>query len=617
MSKRLQPDTELLESFVDDATEALQAFEIAVCALRSGRSQETLQELFCIAHNLKGASMCIGIESFADFVHEVEDVIQCLINGAVVKDERVVEILVAVQQCMMTWVRGLISNPSHVPPTESLRQDLFSLRRGESALEGEMPRTIDESIQESKVDESADEEDLEALFQMHKKIYEEGQRARDERAVANSKSADGGAVPQSTEPDALPAAKTKSGKGAPRLHETLRISAQKLDELVQLISELSVHQGILQEAGRGDEIPSQAASHALQLTSKLVKEIHSKALELRMQPLSALMQKLEKTATDLATMQGKLLRVVIEGSEVQFDKTVIEKISDPLVHVIRNSVDHGIEPPVDRVAAGKNPEANLRIAAVQDAGGVSIVVSDDGRGMDDKAILAAAIRKGVVAPEAQLSSEQIKNLIFVQGISTAPRLTEISGRGVGMDIVMRTAQSLRGQIGLRSVLGEGTSITMTLPTSMSIVDALVVGVRDTRYAIPMSELTEIIDLGSYPIEATGKGGAIISLRGEVIPIEALANYMPTTESEPNHTDTKVSRSGHRCPALLVRDGAQSVAFAIDQILSQQQVVVRPLSEQLDGLRGLRGFTILGDGEPGVILSLPELARSYFSSVGGK
>ena len=617
MSKPLQPDTELLESFVDDATEALQAFEIAVSALRSGRSQETLQELFCIAHNLKGASMCIGIESFADFVHDVEDVIQCLINGAIAKDERVVEVLLAVQQCMITWVLTLASNPSHVPSMASLRKDLLSLGRGASALKGKNSDIIEEPAQEIQVDERAEEEDLEALFEMHRKIYEEGQRARDESAVANSKGADGGALPQLTELDGLPAAKAKSGKRALRLHETLRISAQKLDELLQLISELSVHQGILQEARRGDEVPSKAAAHALKLTSQLVKEIHSKALELRMQPLSALMQKLEKTATDLATMQGKLLRVVIEGSEVQFDKTVIEKISDPLVHVIRNSVDHGIEPPVDRVAAGKNPEATLRIAAVQDAGGVSIVVSDDGRGMDDNAILAAAIKKGVVAPEAQLSSEQIKNLIFVQGISTAPKLTEISGRGVGMDIVMRTAQSLRGQIGLWSVLGEGTSITMTLPTSMSIVDALVVGVRDTRYAIPMSELTEIIDLGSYPIEATGKGGAIISLRGEVIPIEALVNYMPTTESEPNHTDTKVSRSGHQCPALLVRDGAQSVAFAIDQILSQQQVVVRPLSEQLDGLRGLRGFTILGDGEPGVILSLPELARSYFSSVGGK
>jgi two-component system chemotaxis sensor kinase CheA len=615
MSTPLEPDIELLESFVDDATEALQAFEIAVSALRSGRSQETMQELFCIAHNLKGASMCIGLEPFADFVHEVEDVIQCLINGAIAKDERVVEVLLAVQQCMMTWVLTLASNPSHVPPTTSLRQDLLSLGRGASAPVGEMPRTSDDSIAEREVDESADEEDLEALFQMHRKIYEEGQRARDESAAANSKSADGGVVPQSTEPDALPAAKTKSGKGALRLHETLRISAQKLDELVQLISELSVHQGILQEARRGDSVPSKAAAHALQLTHKLVKEIHSKALELRMQPLSTLMQKLEKTATDLASMQGKLLRVVVEGSEVQFDKTVIEKISDPLVHVIRNSVDHGIEPPGDRVATGKNPEAVLRISAIQDAGGVSIVVSDDGRGMDDKAILAAAIKKGIVAPDAQLTSEQIKNLIFVQGISTAPKLTEISGRGVGMDIVMRTAQSLRGQIGLRSALGEGTSITITLPTSMSIVDALVVGVRDTRYAIPMSELTEVIDLSGYSIEATGKGGAMLSLRGEVIPVEALADYIPTTDSEPYHTD--FSPSGPRCPALLVRTGDQSVAFAIDQIISQQQLVVRPLSDQLDGLRGLRGFTILGDGEPGVILSLPELARSYFSSVGGK
>ena len=152
---------------------------------------------------------------------------------------------------------------------------------------------------------------------------------------------------------------------------------------------------------------------------------------------------------------------------------------------------------------------------------------------------------------------------------------------------------------------------------MSIVDALVVGVRDTRYAIPMNELTEIIDLASYPIEATGRGGAMLSLRGEVVPIEILADYMPTSECEANHTTSKLSRSAHRCPALLVRDGDQSVAFAIDHVLSQQQVVVRPLSEHLDGLRGLRGFTILGDGEPGVILSLPELARSYFSSVGGK
>jgi two-component system chemotaxis sensor kinase CheA len=184
-----------------------------------------------------------------------------------------------------------------------------------------------------------------------------------------------------------------------------------------------------------------------------------------------------------------------------------------------------------------------------------------------------------------------------------------------MDIVMRTVQSLRGRIDLQSTLGKGTSLSFTLPTSLSIVDALVVDVDATRYAVPMHELTEIIDLASYPIESTGQGGLMISLRGEVVPVEALSDYMATPGVVRGGRAKRAAQAGRRCPALLVREGSQSIAFAIDTVVSQQQVVVRPLSEQLDGLQGFRGCTILGDGEPGVILSLPELARSYFSSIG--
>jgi two-component system chemotaxis sensor kinase CheA len=307
-------------------------------------------------------------------------------------------------------------------------------------------------------------------------------------------------------------------------------------------------------------------------------------------------------------------RVAIEGGDVQLDKSVIEKISDPLVHVIRNSVDHGIEVPSRRVALGKPAEATIKIAALQDAVGVTIIVSDDGQGMDDRVIFAAAVKKGIVKPDAQLTSDQIRRLIFVQGVSTASKLTEISGRGVGMDIVMRTVQSLRGRIDLQSTLGQGTAISFTLPTSLSIIDALVVKVNEARYAVPMHELTEILDLSSYSIETTGQGGFMISLRGEVVPVETLADYMPTPGFLRSSTDGLDAQGGHGCPALLVRDGVQSIAFAIDKVVSQQQVVVRPLSEQLDGLQGFRGCTILGDGEPGVILSLPELARTYFSSI---
>jgi two-component system chemotaxis sensor kinase CheA len=373
---------------------------------------------------------------------------------------------------------------------------------------------------------------------------------------------------------------------------------------------------MIQEARKRDELPSKSTARALQLSHKLVKDIHSKALELRMQPLTGLMQKLERTATDLATMQGKQIRVVLEGTDVQLDKSVIEKISDPLVHVIRNAVDHGIEQPSRRVAHGKPAEATIAIAAIQDAVGVSIVVSDDGQGMNDKNIFTAAVKKGIVAADAQLTSDQIKRLIFVQGISTAAKLTEISGRGVGMDIVLRTVESLRGRIDISSKLGEGTSMTITLPTSLSIIDALVVKIQDSRYAVPMHELTEIIDLSRYPLEATGQGGFMISLRGEVVPIEALADYMATPGLYHLGQKPEDRRQKFGCPALLVREGAQAIAFAIDKVVSQQQIVVRPLSEQFEGLQGFRGCTILGDGEPGVILSLPELAKAYFTAVGG-
>ena len=606
MGKHIDIDQELLCGFVDDILEALQGFEKAVLSLRHPPYDNALHDLFRTAHNLKGASMCIGLESFGDFIHSVEDVIQCMINGFILPDEHLIKTLLEAQSCMSTWAGTLLSDPNYIPAMGSILKELkaiggarMSKIRGASSI----------SASDHGVDTSSEVEDLDALFKMHRTIYQEQRRSQ---SVKTSKI--DGVAEEFQEPEE-DRRKSKSKQGLqPRPHDTLRISAHKLDELIQLMSELSIHQSIIQEARKNRELQGKSSAHAIQLSQKLVKEIHSKAIELRMQPLSALMQKLERNAMDLASMQGKQIKVIIEGEDVQLDKSVIEKISDPLVHVIRNSVDHGIEIPSRRVALGKPAEATIKIAAQQDAIGVSIIVSDDGQGMDDGLIFAAAVKKGIVKADAQLSSDQIRRLIFVQGLSTASKLTEISGRGVGMDIVMRTVQSLRGRIELQSTLGKGTAISFTLPTSLSIIDALVVKVNEARYAVPMHELTEIIDLSSYPVEATGQGGFMISLRGEVVPVETLADYMPSPGFLSATAPTFNPRSGCGCPALLVREGVQSIAFAIDKVVSQQQIVVRPLSDQLDGLQGFRGCTILGDGEPGVILSLPELARTYFSSI---
>lgn len=616
MGKNLDLDQELLCSFVDDVLDALQGFEKSILLLRNPPYDDALQDLFRTAHNLKGASMCIGLESLGDFIHSVEDVIQCMINGVVVPEEHVIKSLLSAQSCMSTWARTLLSNPTYTPAMGPILKDLQAIGSDKMAGvrgKGSMASPHD-ATHGGDLSNSGEEEDLDALFKVHRKIYQ--QQRLNPSASKTIKSAQSAGDASETKESEQELLKGKSKQGAQgRSHETLRISAQKLDELIQLMSELSIHQGIIQEARKNHDLQSKSSLHALQLSQKLVKEVHSKAIELRMQPLSGLMQKLERNAIDLALMQGKQIKFVIEGGDVQLDKSVIEKISDPLVHVIRNSVDHGIEVPARRVALGKPAEATIKIAAHQDAVGVSIVVSDDGQGMNDKVIFAAAVKKGIVKPEAQLTSDQIRRLIFVQGVSTASKLTEISGRGVGMDIVMRTVQSLRGRIDLHSTLGQGTAISFTLPTSLSIIDALVVKVNEARYAVPMHELTEIIDLSSYSMESTGQGGFMISLRGEVVPVETLADYMPTPGFLRASPAVLNARNGQGCPALLVRDGIQSIAFAIDKVVSQQQVVVRPFSDQLDGLQGFRGCTILGDGEPGVILSLPELARTYFSLIG--
>lgn len=624
MGLKLDIDQELLSSFVDDVADALQGFERVVVTLQSSDSEDPLQELLRTAHNIKGASMCIGLEAFGEFVHSVEDVIQCTINGHLSCGEELIQTLLAAQRCMLLWARTLVSDPDNVPPVDGLLTQLKALSAKKEVQKEEKP----EPVVEKPPPAPNSKEDLEAIFEEHHKKYlaehaeKEAAQESEPQPVAFEEAEIIPPVrgaPRSGGVGARQRFKSSQGnkEKQPRSHETVRISAKKLDELIQLISELSIHQGIIQEARKNDELTSKSSDHALQLSAKLVKDVHAKALELRMQPLSGLMQKLEKTAMEIADMQGKKVKIVVEGADVQLDKSVIEKISDPLLHVIRNAVDHGIELPARREAAGKPAEAILRISAFQDAVGVSICVRDDGRGMDEKVILAAAIRKGIVREDEELSVDEIRRLIFVQGLSTATKLTEISGRGVGMDVVMKTVQQLRGRIDLESEVGKGTSIVVVLPTSLSIVDALVVKVRESRYAVAMQELTEIIDLGRYPIETTGQGGFMISLRGEVVPVETLADYMPTHDVR-HFTDLITeARGGKGCPALLIRDGSQSIAFAIDKIVSQQQVVVRPLSEQLDGLQGVRGCTILGDGEPGVILSLPELARNYFSTLGGR
>jgi two-component system chemotaxis sensor kinase CheA len=321
-----------------------------------------------------------------------------------------------------------------------------------------------------------------------------------------------------------------------------------------------------------------------------------------MQPISNVFQKLERNILDLSKTLNKEVKVELCGSDVELDKTVIERIADPLMHIVRNAIDHGIEDAVARKSTAKPAIGTIQITATKDTFGVEIHIRDDGRGLAVERILAKAKEKGLVKADATLTKEQIFQLIFLPSFSTAEKVTDVSGRGVGMDVVMQSLRDLQGSIRIDSDVGVGTSFYITLPTSVSIIDGMLIVLDGQKYVVPVTAIEEVIDLKSYL--GAGHHG-MFNLRDQVIPVESMAKVI---------SQRGLSKA-HKSDALLIcKHGDQRLAFTVDAVLDQQQVVIRPLNENIDGVFGLLGGTILGDGEPSLILDVPAMAEKYISSI---
>lgn len=591
-------DLELLTCFIDETLDSLELWERCCFDLETrGASTDILNALFRAAHNIKGASRAVGLESFGAFVHSIEDVIQSVQKSVIKCDSTVISFLLKAQEVLADWAEKLKEDQGYSPDTNELQATALKLLNKKIVLEAveSIKPTVD-----SNVISSTEELD---------KLIAEMQGQLSSPVVSAEKPAEN--VQQMMRAEAKPKPPLNvetADKPAAKSDETIRVAASKLDELIQSIGELSIHQAIVAEAQKNGTMNSKICANALALSQKISKELHNKALSLRMQPVQGLFQRLERVIRDVARSQEKQIKVVQIGTEVELDKTVIERITDPLIHVVRNAVDHGIETTEGRSQSGKEQISILTLTAQQDATDVCITVSDDGRGIDPEKVRKKAVEKGLISVDAQLSKEELINLIFLPGFSTAEKVTDISGRGVGMDVVMKAVQALQGNIQVSSELGKGSAFTLRLPMSLSIVDALVVKIDEIKYAVAMHELTEIIDLSDMHIEASGNDGQMLDLRGQIIPVAKLGRFLANQRGTKNSSLFVNGR-----PALLIKETRGTVAFEIDRIMGQQQIVVRPLSEKLSGLGEFSGCTILGDGEPGMILSLNNLARSYFNS----
>lgn len=377
----------------------------------------------------------------------------------------------------------------------------------------------------------------------------------------------------------------------------IRVDAVKLDALINLVGELII-------AGAGASLAAQRAGvpELLESTatlSRLVEEVRDSALDLRMVQIGGTFNRFQRVVRDVGKELGKDIELVISGADTELDKTVVERIGDPLTHLVRNSMDHGIEAADVRLARGKPAKGTLRLNAYHDAGSIVIEVSDDGGGLNKERILKKAIERGLVGPDANLSDKEIYNLIFEAGFSTAEVVSNLSGRGVGMDVVRRNITALRGTVDLDSVEGQGSTVRIRLPLTLAIIDGFLVGVGNAVYVIPLDMVVECIELSPEDRDSGDK--RYLNLRGEVLPYRRLREHFEV-QGQPARRENIV----------VVRYGQHEAGLVVDRLMGEFQTVIKPLGKVFQLIQGIGGFTILGGGEVALILDVPGLMRQVMT-----
>ncbi|HXZ58777.1 MAG TPA: chemotaxis protein CheA [Steroidobacteraceae bacterium] len=403
-------------------------------------------------------------------------------------------------------------------------------------------------------------------------------------------------------PPARPAAKADAAPGASTGDAgSIRVSVGKIDELINTVGEVVITQSMLAQLGALVEGPSaERLRSGLAQLERNVRELHESVMRVRMLPIGFAFSRFPRLVRDVAQRLGKQIELKLTGEQTELDKTVLERIGDPLVHLVRNSIDHGIEKPEERLEAGKPPAGTVHLEAFHRGSAIIIEVSDDGRGLDCDKILAKARSRGLVGPAETPSEEAIFELIFLPGFSTADQATDLSGRGVGMDVVRRNIKSLGGKIDIRSARGRGSRFTISLPLTLAIVDGQSVCVGDETYIVPLVSIVESLQVKASGVNRLSNAGEVISFRGDYLPLLRLHELFGV---EPR------SRAVHDGLVVVVEGDGQRVGLFVDDLRGQQQVVIKSLETNYGQVPGVSGATILGDGSVALILDVPGLIRS--------
>jgi two-component system chemotaxis sensor kinase CheA len=549
MDLDLQP---VLQMFQAESEEGLSAAEQALVVLEARPDdEESLGTIFRATHTLKGNASSLGFQAVTEFAHVVEDILDRLRK----RDLKATTPLVTLLLRSVDALRRMV--PDAVWGTEGMRPE-------------------------------------------HRTLLEHLVRARSAMADAVAGTDEPGPAPGGNDDEGVAGERRQSPgrrRGDSQHEGTVRVDIEKLDRMMNLTGEIAVARGRLKQLLA--DLPGQVGEAILEVqgeADRLSLDLQELVMKVRMVPLGPLFRQYVRTVRDVAAAHGRQARLLIEGEDVEVDTTVVQHIHDPITHMIRNALDHGIEPPEVRAGKGKDPCGSLTLRAYREAGSIVIQIADDGAGLDRERILSRALALGRVTNPEGLTEHELHRLVLEPGFSTARQITDLSGRGIGLDVVRRNVERLRGSVEIESREGEGTTITLRLPLTLAIIAGFVVGAGSETYVIPLDTVVECLELprDERP-HADGRG--VLSVRSQALPYLRLREVFALPGSPKGREQVVVVR----------HDGGQ-VGLAVDALHGESQTVIKPLGPLFQGLPGIAGSAILGSGRVALILDVEALLR---------
>jgi two-component system, chemotaxis family, sensor kinase CheA len=573
----LPEDFGLLREFHGESLELLHDIEQGLLALEDNPADAvTVNSIFRAFHTFKGAAGFLHLEAQRDLAHDLESLLDAVRRSELRITSEIIDLILAGADALKQFTReigaqleGANAGATILVPTSHIVARLQSVLRGEPLQDAASDAAVAplEPLQMAGVALSP--------------------------AMKTAEPAAGQKVRQS-----VIGATQRLGVPTPS-SGFVKLDTAKLDSLVDLVGELVIAQSMVVQNPDVQSINSLSLVRYLRQLSRITTDLQRNAMSLRMIPIRAMFHKMNRLVRDIATQQQKQVRLLLEGEETELDRNIVEKLSDPLVHMIRNAIDHGLEEPADRVAQGKPELGTIRLTAAHQRGGIVIRVQDDGRGLDRGRILAKAIDRGLVKANASLTESEIFSLIFQAGFSTAEKVTDLSGRGVGMDVVVRNIENLRGKVEIQSLSGQGTTFTILLPLTLAIIDGLLVGVGGDRYIIPTLSVRESFRPPPGMVTTVHGRGEVVSVRGRQTPLLRLGHYLGTASRAVKPEDGII---------VVVESGDAARGLLVDELIGKQEVVIKGLGRAFRQQNLLAGGAVLGDGGVGLMLDVDTLVQ---------